>query len=81
MNKILKIGLDVHSSSHYYKDPQGGQDSIGLVNNNEMAFLKLFGAAENFENCGVYHVNIKWIKGQNLSEAIQTPLGYSHVGK
>lgn len=65
----------------YYEDPKGGQDSIGLVNNDEMAFLKLFGAAENFENCGVYHVNIRWTKGQSLSEAVQTPLGYSYVGK
>ena len=47
----------------------------------EMAFLKLFGAAENFENCGVYHVNIQWKKGQDLSEATQKPSGYSYVGK
>ena len=65
----------------YYEDPQGGLNSIGLVNNNEMAFLKLFGVADNFENCGIYHVNIKWKKGQNLSEATQNPLSYSYVGK
>ena len=65
----------------YYEDPKGGQDSVGLVNNDEMAFLKLFGAAESFENCGVYHVNIRWSKDQSLSEATQTPLGYSYVGK
>lgn len=65
----------------YYEDPKGGQDSVGLVNNDEMAFLKLFGAAESFENCGVYHVNIRWSKEQSLSEATQTPLGYSYVGK
>ena len=65
----------------YYEDIEGGQDGVGLVKNDEMAFLKLFGVAENFENCGIYHVNIRWKKDQGLSEAIQTPLGYSYVGK
>jgi len=44
-----------------------------------MAFLVAFDEAKPFENCGVYHVNIKWKKGQALSEAIQTNLGYSYL--
>ena len=64
----------------YYEDPAGGRDSVGLVTNDEMAFLVPIGEAEPFENCGVQHVNIKWQKDQTLSEATQTSLDYSYIG-
>lgn len=46
-----------------------------------MAFLVPFDETKPFENCGVYCVNIKWQKGQALSEVIQTSLGYSYLGR
>ena len=64
----------------YYDDPKGGKDSVGIVNNDEMAFLRLYGMAEPFENCGVYNVEIKWKKGQALKDAIQTCKSYSYLG-
>ena len=44
----------------YYENPVDGKDSVGPVTNDEMAFLVAFDEAKPFENCGVYHVNIKW---------------------
>lgn len=63
----------------YYDDPAGGQDSVGPVSNDEMAYLVLYDEAEPFENCGVYHVNIKWQKDQMLSEATQTSYAYTYL--
>lgn len=63
----------------YYDDPSGGQDSVGPVSNDEMAYLVLYDEAEPFENCGVYHVNIKWQKDQTLSEATQTSYAFSYL--
>ena len=60
----------------YYENAQDGKDNVLWISNDEMAFLKLFGDAETYENCGVYRVNIKWKKGQDLSNAIQLPLEY-----
>lgn len=61
----------------YYENPDGGKDGIAMgLSNDAMAFLKLFGDAETYENCGVYRVNIQWKKGESLSAATQTPLEY-----
>lgn len=54
---------------------------MGLVSNDEMAFLKYFDEADTFENCGVYHVIISWEPGQTLSNAKQSPFTYSYLGR
>ena len=36
----------------------------------------MIGVVETYENCGVYRVNIKWKKGQDLSMATQLPMEY-----
>lgn len=63
----------------YYDNSVGGRDSVGPVSNDEMAYLVLYDEAKPFENCGVYHVNIKWEKNQTLSEATQTSYTYTYL--
>lgn len=43
-------------------------------------FLVPFDEAKPFETCGLYRVNIRWMKGQSIEEAKQSSLGYSYLG-
>lgn len=60
----------------YYSDPKGGEDSVGIVYNDEMAFLVAFDKAAPYESCGVFHVKLTWKKGETLDDAKMTPYYY-----
>lgn len=57
----------------YYPEKEYGENTFLIVTCDEMAWLHLFDMAENFNVLGIYRVNIKWRKGENLSDAKQEP--------
>ncbi len=57
----------------YYPDELDGKSRIFGASCDKMCWLHLYGMAKNFEDLGIYRVNIRWKKGDKYNAAKQNP--------